>query len=110
MNERSAAVELTEDELTAIGLVLTMWRAETQGLTMPQIIGLAMAMEETDHGVLRALIDRVVLKMSVVEDEIFNKTEHIPDMPELRDHRARMFAHLDQIFARFEEEGRVLFP
>jgi predicted DNA-binding transcriptional regulator YafY len=110
MQETKAIIEFTQDEMTALGLVLALWRAERSGLNLRQAILLATALEEVDSGVFQATIDRITLRMAKAEDEVFDKVSGLFDDEELRDKRAALESFLDQVFADFEEEGRRLFP
>ena len=109
MTEVTGSVDFTEDEMLAIGLVLMEWRAQEVGVSFLQAMALMAALSDVDHGVMRACIDRVVLKMSVIEEEVFGRSNGLFEAGELRDKRAQIHANLDQAFARFEDEGRQLF-
>jgi hypothetical protein len=105
----NAIIEFSEEELTALGLVLAQWRAQTVGVDdFEHVMLLAQALMEVDDGVLRANIDRITLRMSEAEEEVFDK--NIYNTRDLKEKRASYSAHLDQIFAGFREDGRSLFP
>jgi hypothetical protein len=109
MAEVKAQFEFTQDEMTALGLVLTLWRAQDAGLGLSQALTLGLALEAVDTGVFRALLDRITLRMSKAEDEVFDKVSGLFDEDDIRDKRAQLESHLDQVFADFQEEGRRLF-
>jgi hypothetical protein len=107
MPQQTQAVEFTQEELTALGLVLADWSTQTTGGSLAQVISLGVAMISADPEVLLALIHRVIIKCSFAEEDFGG--EFIRDPETLSEQRSRMMAQLDQLFAMFEEEGRGLF-
>ena len=107
MPQQTQAVEFTQEELTAVGLVLADWMTQVQGGSLQQVISLGVAMMSVDPEVLHALINRVIIKCSFAEEDFGGK--YIDNPEGLSEMRTRMMARLDQLFAAFEEEGRTLF-